>query len=167
MFEDLRPEVLSHQGAQMNIRRSVRKPDFDAEVNILGTICFIENCTKYDLQKFIFASIGGMSTANSESSRPQKSTRSTPSRPTGLRSLHGNANCTSNASNTGCPASRSAIPTFTGYARTDTETQGWGSTFYGQRRSYPPVVMSESRVVFLPGCATHRPTVASIAWLPA
>jgi UDP-glucose 4-epimerase len=59
VFEDLRPEVLSHRAAQTNVRRSVREPDFDAKVNLLGTICFIENCTKYDLQKFIFASIGG------------------------------------------------------------------------------------------------------------
>jgi UDP-glucose 4-epimerase len=59
VFEDFRPEVVSHQAAQMDVRRSVRKPDFDAEVNVLGTIRLLENCTKYEVKKFIFASTGG------------------------------------------------------------------------------------------------------------
>jgi UDP-glucose 4-epimerase len=59
VFEDFRPEVLSHQAAQMDVRRSVREPDFDADVNVLGTIRLLENCTKYGVQKLIFASTGG------------------------------------------------------------------------------------------------------------
>jgi UDP-glucose 4-epimerase len=59
MFEDFRPEVVSHQAAQMDVRRSVREPDFDAEVNVLGTIRLLQNCMKYEVQKFIFASTGG------------------------------------------------------------------------------------------------------------
>src|SRR5215211_908835 len=59
VFEDFRPEVVSHQAAQMDVRRSVREPDFDAEVNVLGTIRLLQNCMKYEVQKFIFASTGG------------------------------------------------------------------------------------------------------------
>ena len=59
VFGDFRPEVVSHQAAQMDVRRSVREPDFDAEVNVLGTIRLLENCMKYEVQKFIFASTGG------------------------------------------------------------------------------------------------------------
>jgi UDP-glucose 4-epimerase len=59
VFEDFRPEVISHQAAQMDVRRSVREPDFDADVNVLGTIRLLENCMKYEVQKFIFASTGG------------------------------------------------------------------------------------------------------------
>jgi len=59
VFDEFRPEVVSHQAAQMDVRRSVREPDFDADVNVLGTIRLLENCTKYDVQKFIFASTGG------------------------------------------------------------------------------------------------------------
>jgi UDP-glucose 4-epimerase len=59
VFEDFRPEALSHQGAQMDVRRSVREPDFDADVNVVGTIRLLENCTKHDVQKVIFASTGG------------------------------------------------------------------------------------------------------------
>jgi UDP-glucose 4-epimerase len=59
VFREFRPEVLCHQAAQMDVRRSVREPDFDAGVNILGTIRLLENCTKYDVRQVIFASTGG------------------------------------------------------------------------------------------------------------
>jgi len=58
-FEDFRPDALSHQAAQMDVRRSVREPDFDADVNVLGTIRLLENCIKYSVQKIVFASTGG------------------------------------------------------------------------------------------------------------
>jgi UDP-glucose 4-epimerase len=38
VFEEFQPQALSHQAAQMDVRRSVREPAFDADVNILGTI---------------------------------------------------------------------------------------------------------------------------------
>src|SRR5918992_5785830 len=44
VFEEFRPEALSHQAAQMDVRRSVREPEFDAEVNVLGTVWLLENC---------------------------------------------------------------------------------------------------------------------------
>src|SRR5215211_9198658 len=59
VFEDFRPEVVSHQAAQMDVRRSVREPDFDAEVNVLGTIRLLQNCIEYGVGKVVFASTGG------------------------------------------------------------------------------------------------------------
>src|SRR3712207_2133269 len=38
VFKEFGPEALCHQAAQMDVRRSVREPDFDADVNILGTV---------------------------------------------------------------------------------------------------------------------------------
>src|SRR3982751_6081628 len=38
VFEEFRPKALCHQAAQMDVRRSVREPDFDADVNVLGTV---------------------------------------------------------------------------------------------------------------------------------
>jgi UDP-glucose 4-epimerase len=43
----------------MDVRRSVREPDFDADVNILGTIQLLENCVKHEVGRVIFASTGG------------------------------------------------------------------------------------------------------------
>jgi nucleoside-diphosphate-sugar epimerase len=51
IFEEFAPEALCHQAAQMDVRRSVREPDFDAEVNVLGTACLLENCTRHGVGK--------------------------------------------------------------------------------------------------------------------
>jgi UDP-glucose 4-epimerase len=59
LFEEFQPEALCHQAAQMDVRRSVREPAFDADVNVLGTIRLLENCLKHDVAKVVFASTGG------------------------------------------------------------------------------------------------------------
>jgi UDP-glucose 4-epimerase len=59
VFEEFKPEALCHQAAQMDVRRSVREPDFDADVNILGTIRLLENCIRHGVEKVVFASTGG------------------------------------------------------------------------------------------------------------
>lgn len=58
-FEEFSPEAVSHQAAQMDVRRSVREPDFDADVNIVGTVRLLQGCVEYGVRKFIFASTGG------------------------------------------------------------------------------------------------------------
>jgi UDP-glucose 4-epimerase len=59
VFRDFEPEALCHQAAQMDVRRSVREPDFDASVNVLGTIRLLENCIDTEVRKVVFASTGG------------------------------------------------------------------------------------------------------------
>jgi UDP-glucose 4-epimerase len=59
IFRDFEPEALGHQAAQMDVRRSVTEPDFDAEVNVLGTVRLLQNCTEHGVQKVVFASTGG------------------------------------------------------------------------------------------------------------
>jgi UDP-glucose 4-epimerase len=59
VFKDFEPEALCHQAAQMDVRRSVREPDFDADVNVLGTLRLLQNCVEYDVDRVVFASSGG------------------------------------------------------------------------------------------------------------
>ncbi len=59
VFEKERPNVVSHQAAQMDVRKSVEDPIYDATVNVLGSINLLENCVKHGVSKFIFASTGG------------------------------------------------------------------------------------------------------------
>ena len=59
VFEEFRPEALCHQAAQMDVRRSVREPDFDADVNVIGTIRLLENCVRCGVGRIVFASTGG------------------------------------------------------------------------------------------------------------
>ena len=37
-----RPQVLSHHAAQLDVRKSVADPGFDADVNVLGTLNLLE-----------------------------------------------------------------------------------------------------------------------------
>jgi UDP-glucose 4-epimerase len=59
VFQDFEPEALCHQAAQMDVRRSVKEPLFDADVNVLGTIGLLQNCVEYGVGKVVFASTGG------------------------------------------------------------------------------------------------------------
>lgn len=59
VFARFRPQVVSHQAAQMDVRRSVAEPDFDADVNIVGTLRLLESCVEHEVQKVVFASTGG------------------------------------------------------------------------------------------------------------
>jgi UDP-glucose 4-epimerase len=53
------PEALCHRAAQMDVRRSVREPAFDSDVNVLGTIRLLENSVRHGVGKVVFASTGG------------------------------------------------------------------------------------------------------------
>ncbi|MBI2360520.1 MAG: NAD-dependent epimerase/dehydratase family protein [Deltaproteobacteria bacterium] len=53
------PDVLSLHAAQMDLRRSVAEPLFDARVNILGLIHLLEAVKDSKIRKVIFASSGG------------------------------------------------------------------------------------------------------------
>ncbi len=59
VFELERPEVVDHHAAQMDVRRSVADPIFDADVNIQGSIKVAQLAMQYDARKFIHISSGG------------------------------------------------------------------------------------------------------------
>jgi UDP-glucose 4-epimerase len=54
-----RPEVLCHHAAQMDVRRSVADPVFDARVNLLGLLNLLEHGRQHGLKRVLFASTGG------------------------------------------------------------------------------------------------------------
>src|SRR5258707_15683742 len=54
-----RPEVVFHLAAQADVRVSVERPTFDAEVNIVGTINVLEGARLAGARKIVFASSGG------------------------------------------------------------------------------------------------------------
>lgn len=59
IFNDERFDAVIHHAAQMDVRKSVEDPQFDASVNIIGTINLLECCKATGVQKFLFASTGG------------------------------------------------------------------------------------------------------------
>lgn len=59
LFERERPDAISHHAAQMNVRRSVSDPLYDADVNVLGSLNLIECAVRHKVKKFIYISSGG------------------------------------------------------------------------------------------------------------
>jgi len=59
LIRDERPAVLNLHAAQMDVRRSVADPLFDARVNVLGTINCLEGARKANVRRVIFVSSGG------------------------------------------------------------------------------------------------------------
>ena len=59
IFKKEKPAIVCHLAAQMNVRRSIVDPIFDAQSNIIGSLNLLENCVKYKIKKFIFISSGG------------------------------------------------------------------------------------------------------------
>ena len=58
VFDAVRPEAVLHLAAQADVRVSVERPDFDADVNILGTVKILEAARRHGA-KVVFASSGG------------------------------------------------------------------------------------------------------------
>ena len=54
IFENEKPDVVNHHAAQMDIRKSVADPLYDARVNILGTLNLLQNSVEAQVKKFIF-----------------------------------------------------------------------------------------------------------------
>lgn len=53
------PEVIIHLAAQMDVRRSVADPVFDAQVNLVGFLKLMEAARQYGLRRVVFSSTGG------------------------------------------------------------------------------------------------------------
>lgn len=59
VFSQERPEAICHHAAQMDVRRSMVDPIFDADQNILGAIHLANLAVKHGVRKFIHISSGG------------------------------------------------------------------------------------------------------------
>ena len=59
LVEAERFEVMCHLAAQMDVRRSVTDPRFDADVNIGGFLNLLETARKSGVRKVVFSSTGG------------------------------------------------------------------------------------------------------------
>jgi UDP-glucose 4-epimerase len=59
LIEELRPDVVNHHAAQIDVRKSVADPARDAEVNVVASIRLLQKCVDSGVKRFIFASSGG------------------------------------------------------------------------------------------------------------
>ncbi len=59
ILAEFRPEIVSHHAAQMSVGVSVREPQRDADINILGTLNLLEGAIRHGVRRLLFASTGG------------------------------------------------------------------------------------------------------------
>jgi UDP-glucose 4-epimerase len=58
VFAEVKPDVCFHLGAQIDVRVSVERPDFDADVNVVGTLRVLEASRAHG-GRIVFSSTGG------------------------------------------------------------------------------------------------------------
>jgi UDP-glucose 4-epimerase len=59
VFQEEMPEAVDHHAAQMDVRRGVQEPVFDASVNILGSIQLLEAAVAHKVRRFVYISTAG------------------------------------------------------------------------------------------------------------
>jgi UDP-glucose 4-epimerase len=59
LIAELKPDVVNHHAAQMDVRRSVADPGFDTDVNVTGSVRLLQACADAAVKRVIFASSGG------------------------------------------------------------------------------------------------------------
>jgi UDP-glucose 4-epimerase len=59
IVEGVRPDVVFHLAAQVDLRASVRDPALDARTNILGTLNVCEASRRADVRRIVYAASGG------------------------------------------------------------------------------------------------------------
>ena len=59
VFEAERPEIVDHHAAQIDVRKSVLDPVFDADVNVRGGLNLLECARRYGARRIVYASTGG------------------------------------------------------------------------------------------------------------
>jgi UDP-glucose 4-epimerase len=87
LFDEVQPEVCFHLAAQADVITSVERPDFDAEVNVLGMVQVLEAARRHGT-KLVFSSTGGAIYGECNGPAPESAERR-PISPYGISKLAG------------------------------------------------------------------------------
>jgi UDP-glucose 4-epimerase len=93
LIHDERPDVLNHHAAQMDVRKSVADPLFDARVNILGTIGLLQAAKDAGVKKVLFVSSGGAAYGEQEQFPAPETHPTWPVSPYGVSKRSGELYC--------------------------------------------------------------------------
>ena len=77
-------DIVNHLAAQIDVRKSVSDPAFDANVNILGALNILESAKKNGVKKVIFSSSGGTIYGECGSRAPDEESKANPLSPYGI-----------------------------------------------------------------------------------
>ena len=87
IFSSNKIDILCHHAAQIDVRKSVADPVFDASVNIIDAIKLLQLCVKYKVPKVIFSSTGGAIYGEPEKNPADENTPALPLAPYGTSKL--------------------------------------------------------------------------------
>lgn len=80
-------DAICHQAAQLDVRKSVADPRYDADVNIIGTLNLLEQARATGVKKILFASSGGAMYGEQEKFPADEEHRTWPASPYGITKL--------------------------------------------------------------------------------
>jgi UDP-glucose 4-epimerase len=88
-LRDFRPDLVSHQAAQVSLARSRREPLLDTQINVVGGLHLLEACTApgVHVERFVFASTAAVYGELMEGERAQEGFRVEPRSPYGVTKL--------------------------------------------------------------------------------
>jgi UDP-glucose 4-epimerase len=89
LFREHRFQLVNHHAAQIDVRRSVTDPSYDAEVNLLGLLNLLEGCREVGTSRFVFVSSGGVVYGEPEVLPTPETAPKTPLSPYGVTKLTG------------------------------------------------------------------------------
>src|SRR3972149_3154112 len=89
VFAEGRFDLVNHHAAQIDVRKSVAAPVFDAKTNIIGLLNILQNCIRHGVKKFIFVSTGGAIYGEQEKFPAKETHPTNPLSPYGIAKLAG------------------------------------------------------------------------------
>jgi UDP-glucose 4-epimerase len=60
IFQEFKPDIVSHHAAQASVAIGSRDPIYDAQVNVVGLLNVLENSVRHGVRKIIYASSGAI-----------------------------------------------------------------------------------------------------------
>ena len=118
------PDVVFHLAAQMDVRVSTARPNYDAEINVLGTLNLLEAAREAGVERFVFTSTGGAIYGEAEELPAREDSPIRPEAPYGQAKFAAEGYCELYRRLHGLRRSASASATSTARARTRSARPG-------------------------------------------
>jgi UDP-glucose 4-epimerase len=83
LVNEVKPDVIFHLAAQMDVRVSTARPTYDAGINVIGTLNMLEAAREGGVGRFVFSSTGGAIYGEAEDLPAREDTEIHPEAPYG------------------------------------------------------------------------------------
>jgi len=87
VFRQEKPEYIFHLAAQIDVRKAALDPEFDAGVNVLGTLNLLKTAADVGVKKLVFSSTGGAIYGEVEKGSANEESLPLPGSPYGISKL--------------------------------------------------------------------------------